>query len=138
MPSDPLEAEILAMAGALGEPINDDFDSDDSLPEGNLDLGEDQVPDLQQNRMVRFSEDIENIMSGSNIVPKPLPQVTPDSVASHGMQHHQQQAYHHTTAARNHNRGQAMKRRHSGKEGIGLRFLFQQLFLSKLAEAHVL
>ncbi len=113
MPSDPLEAEILALAGAIGGG-DDDLESDDSLPEDNLDLDEDKPLAASRPNRPKFSEDIENIMSGSNIVPKALPAVTPDS-----MPQAQHQAYNHLAGAnRNHHqRSAAVKRRHSGKEG---------------------
>merc|ERR1719412_1217138 len=122
MPSDPLEAEILALAGAVandGDPT-DNIDSDDSLPEDNLDLDAMHHQDSHHQPQRRFTEDIENCMAGSNIVPKPLPQVTPDSLAAAaaagsgggGAGHHTMQSY---AANRNHHQRTAIKRRHSGK-----------------------
>jgi len=114
MPSDPLEAELLAMAGAaVGAGENYLDDSDDSLPEDNYDAAPDHTNN--HSNVPRFSEDIENMMSGSNIVPKALPQVTPDSQNHLGQQN---QSYQANRYQNHHNqRGQAIKRRHSGKGG---------------------
>ena len=62
MPSDPLEAELLAMAGAALGADNFGDESDDSLPEDNYDA----APDVANNynNVPKFSEDIENMMSG--------------------------------------------------------------------------
>ena len=63
MPSDPLEAELLAMAGAaIGAGDNLLDDSDDSLPEDNYDAAPDHA--TANNHVPRYSEDIENMMSG--------------------------------------------------------------------------
>jgi len=115
MPSDPLEAELLAMAGAaVGAGDNLLDDSDDSLPEDNYDAAPDHA--TANNHVPRYSEDIENMMSGSNIVPKALPQVTPDS-QNHLNTGQHNQGYQANRYQNHHNRGQAIKRRHSGKGG---------------------
>jgi len=129
MPSDPLEAELLAMAGAaIGADDNLLDDSDDSLPEDNYDAAPDKYTANNHSDVPQFTEDIENMMSGSNILPKALPQVTPDSqnhlnAGQHVQQHgHQQRPQHQNqfparNAQNHHNqRGSAVKRRHSGKE----------------------
>ena len=116
MPSDPLEAELLALAGAIApEDGANDLDSDDSLPEDNIDDDEDK-PLKYRVKKPQYSEDIENIMSGNKIVPKPLPQVTPDMAGTtpHHPTGHQNQ-YH--SASRNHQTRSAMKRRYSSKDG---------------------
>ena len=119
MPSDPLEAELLALAGAIApEDGTNDLDSDDSLPEDNIDDDEDK-PLKYKVKKPQYSEDIENIMSGNKIVPKPLPQVTPDmhqagTTHQHQSMGHQNQHY---SANRNHQTRSAIKRRYSSKEG---------------------
>merc|ERR1712051_695159 len=68
MPSDPLEAELLAMAGAaIGVDDNSLDDSDDSLPEDNYDAALDNhTANNHVDIRPQFSEDIENMMSGKN------------------------------------------------------------------------
>ena len=106
----------MALAGGLTENDNLLDDSDDSLPEDNLDLAPDNTG-TNHNSVPRFSEDIENIMSGSNIMPKALPQVTPDS--QHNTNLNAGQNYQ-AQRAQNHHHNQrsgGIKRRHSGKDG---------------------
>ena len=105
----------MALAGGLTENDNLLDDSDDSLPEDNLDLAPDNTG-TNHNSVPRFSEDIENIMSGSNIMPKALPQVTPDSQNNANVNAGQNQSYQARAQNHHHNqRSAAIKRRHSGK-----------------------
>ena len=98
------------------------------MPEDNYDAAPDKYTANNHSDVPQFTEDIENMMSGSNILPKALPQVTPDSQnhlnAGHHVQHHghQQHPQHQNqfparNAQNHHNqRSSAVKRRHSGKE----------------------
>ena len=84
LPDNVFEAQILEMAkGASGE--KDSLDSDDSEWE---DYEEDEEgssgPPLGPPKPVVPTEDIENVIKAGNIVPKPLPQVTPDACPSPG------------------------------------------------------
>ena len=121
LPSDPLEAELLALAGAIGgDDETNDFDSDDSVPEDDVGLSDEDKPLKRSKKEVKYNEDIENIMSGNKIVPKPLPQVTPDMAATTPNQHHHghHQNQHHSANSRtNHGTRSAMKRRYSSKDG---------------------
>ena len=108
MPSDPLEAELLALAGAIA-PEDSIPDSDDSVEE---ELSEEDKP-LKVKKVPKYNEDIENIMSGNKIVPKPLPQITPDQIQATPTQHQNQ----YNSASRNHGTRSAMKRRYSSKDG---------------------
>jgi len=85
LPANVFEAQILEMAGALDDK-NDPLDSDDSE-------WEDYVDDETEGNSVRNNgngppqpklpnEDVEHIIRAGNIVPKPLPQVTPDACPS--------------------------------------------------------
>ena len=108
MPSDPLEAEILALAGGIAE--EELFDSDDSLPGGTFDdKTSGDLDDIDLKDAPKFTEDLENMMSGTKIVPKSLPQVTPD--ASGNM--HQT---HNGSANRFNAANRSIKRRHSGRQ----------------------
>ena len=101
----------MALAGAVSN--NDDLisDSEDSAPETES-IKEPNMNLNESNNVKKYSEDIENIMAGSNIVPKPLPQVTPDSQNS-------AQNWNNPAAGNRfqNQRTHAMKRRHSGKDG---------------------
>ena len=99
---------ISALAGAAVGNDEIDFDSDDSLPAIDNQTGGD-LDDIDLKDAPKFTEDIENLMSGSKIVPKPLPQVTPDGAAL------APQSQHYGSAARHNSR--ALKRRHSGRDG---------------------
>ena len=109
MPSDPLEAEILALAGGIAE--EELFDSDDSLPGGAIDdKTSGDLDDIDLKDAPKFTEDLENMMSGTKIVPKSLPQVTPDAS---GNMHHQT---HNGSANRFNAANRSIKRRHSGRQ----------------------
>ena len=119
LPSDPLEAELLALAGAIGgDDETNDFDSDDSVPEGDGVSDEDK-PLKRPKKEFKYNEDIENIMSGNKIVPKALPQVTPDMASTPNQHHHgHHQNQHHSANSRsNHGTRSAVKRRFSSKDG---------------------
>ena len=59
---------------------NDAFDSDDSEYDANfIDDEEDGEGNYQPQRPKIPAEDIETVIKAGNIVPKPLPQVTPDA-----------------------------------------------------------
>ena len=82
LPDNVFEAQILEMAkGASGE--KDALDSDDSEWE---DYEEDEEgssgPPLEPPKPAVPTEDVENVIKAGNIVPKPLPQVTPDACPS--------------------------------------------------------
>lgn len=83
MPTNVFEAQILEMAGALGD---DNLDSDDSPYEEDFDDMIDEkgepVEHASQSAPKVPAEDVESIIKAGNIVPKPLPQVTPDACPS--------------------------------------------------------
>jgi len=80
MPENVFEAQLLEMAGAAGGEKNDAFDSDDSEYDANfIDDEEDGEGNYQPQRPKIPAEDIETVIKAGNIVPKPLPQVTPDA-----------------------------------------------------------
>ena len=112
MPSDPLEAEILALAGGIAE--EELFDSDDSLPGGAFDdKTSGDLDDIDLKDAPKFTEDLENMMSGTKIVPKSLPQVTPDAS---GNTHHHNAQTHNGSANRYNAANRSIKRRHSGRQ----------------------
>ena len=77
LPSNVFEAQILEMAGELG----DGLDSDDSVYEGGEEYADEDIKDdIVKQEIPR--EDVENVIKAGNIVPKPLPQVTPDACPS--------------------------------------------------------
>jgi hypothetical protein len=85
------------------------------MDDDNLDNVDDQVADLDHGgggKLNMSHEDLEHAMSGSNIVPKALPQITPDSISS-------QPPNFMNNRGQNHNQRQTLgtKRRHSGKDG---------------------
>ena len=88
MPTNVFEAQILEMAGAMEG--NEDLDSDDSLYEEAYDHDEDDGAAATGGRHAEPvkptmpSEDVEKIIKAGHIVPKPLPQVTPDACPSPG------------------------------------------------------
>ena len=83
LPDNVFEAQILEMAGALGD--NDPLDSDDSPYEDDDYDDENPVPRPRNDFPPQPKlphEDVESIIKAGNIVPKPLPQVTPDACPS--------------------------------------------------------
>lgn len=81
MPENVFEAQLLEMAGAAGGEKNDPFDSDDSEYDANfIDDEEDGDGNFYKPQRPKIpTEDIETVIKAGNIVPKPLPQVTPDA-----------------------------------------------------------
>ena len=91
-----------------------DSDSDDSLPGGLDDKTSGDLNDINLKDVPKFTEDLENMTSGTKIVPKALPQPLPDGSASSVNSHNSQYG-----GSRNqHNSNKAVKRRHSGREGM--------------------
>merc|ERR1711976_863455 len=79
LPDNVFEAQILEMAKGVSGEKEDSLDSDDSEWE---DYDEETVegagPAPAPPKPALPTEDVENIIKAGNIVPKPLPQVTPD------------------------------------------------------------
>ena len=97
-----------------------DSDSDDSLPGGIDDKTSGDLDDIDLKDVPKFTEDLENMMSGTKIVPKALPKPLPEGSAS--VNSHPQ--------SRQHNSNKAIKRRHSGRDGMfSIFFIFESFFL---------
>ena len=97
MPSDPYEAEVLALAGALTGDNNvvDDDISDDSEEE-NLPpppVKRETAAAIKQERHAsghshhERTSDMENEIAGGRVLPKPLPLATPDPRDLQNIQH---------------------------------------------------
>ena len=130
MPSDPLEAELLALAGSIDP--NDgglglDDDSDDSIPDFDDSFVNSSRKMAAMPAATGVTEDIENIMAGSNIVPKALPQITPDSMSN--------APNNSVVPSRNNHQQYNLKRRHSGKDaGMCKYFLMTNINLQYMRE----
>ena len=70
------------------------------------------LDDIDLKDVPKFTEDLENMMSGTKIVPKALPRPLPEGSASAV---NSQSQY---GASRQHNSNKAVKRRHSGRDGM--------------------
>ncbi len=81
MPSDPFEAELLAMAGSLAGKDGGDI-SDDSDFVASGDEAEDTGGGKRRPANQVPQADFENDISGGRVVPKPLPLVTPSPAVS--------------------------------------------------------
>ena len=78
MPANVFEAQLLEMAGAIGD--NDGLDSDDSQYEQDFaEDDEEDEPTYMRKALKIPADDMESVIKAGNIVPKPLPQVTPDA-----------------------------------------------------------
>ena len=135
MPEDPFEAELLALAGAVAGNDTAALDSDDSLPQDDLDdidavvnesLGVEKRSHHRSTGHVQPvpAPDLEHEMSATNVVPKPLPQVTPDAVTSPPPT-----SYPSKNARSSGGHGH-QKRRHSGRDGKS--FFALNTFTNKL------
>ena len=91
-----------------------DSDSDDSLPGGIDDKTSGDLDDIDLKDVPKFTEDLENMMSGTKIVPKALPKPLPEGSASVNS----------NPQSRQHNSNKAIKRRHSGRDGMFSNFFF--------------
>lgn len=87
LPANVFEAQILEMAGAISGK-DDPLDSDDSPYDDDFDDGDADDPEGRTTSGVTRpklpAEDVETVIKAGNIVPKPLPQVTPDACPSPG------------------------------------------------------
>jgi len=86
IPSDPFEAEMLALAGGLGHDV--DESDDDSIPDtspldGDEEEGSDGKNRKNQELMSLPLPDLECDIKGDRVVPKPLPQVSINSQSDH-------------------------------------------------------
>jgi len=80
MPENMFEAELLSLAGAATGNKDDPLDSDDSEYDANfIDDEEDGEGNYRPRGPVIPAEDVESVIKAGNIVPKPLPLVTPDA-----------------------------------------------------------
>ena len=96
-----------------------DSDSDDSLPGGIDDKTSGDLDDIDLKDVPKFTEDLENMMSGTKIVPKALPKPLPEGSASVNS----------NPQSRQHNSNKAIKRRHSGRDGMfSIFFIFESFF----------
>ena len=81
------------------------------MPGGIDDKTSGDLDDIDLKDVPKFTEDLENMMSGTKIVPKALPRPLPEGSASVNSQSQY-------GASRQHNSNKAVKRRHSGRDGM--------------------